>query len=50
MILLENNYLQKTLKWDKVFKNGPSKFRGMQPLKNLKRYGLPKETKALQIL
>ena len=26
--------------WDKVFKNGPSKICGRQPLKNLKRYGL----------
>ena len=25
--------------WDKVFKNGPSKICGRQPLKNLKRYG-----------
>ena len=29
-------------KWDKVFKNGPSKTCGRQPLKNLKGYGLPK--------
>ena len=29
-------------KWDKVFKNGPSKIFGRQPLKNLKGYGLPK--------
>ena len=27
-------------KWDKVFKNGPSKVCGRQPLKNLKGYGL----------
>ena len=26
--------------WDKVFKNGPSKTCGRQPLKNLKGYGL----------
>ena len=26
---------------DKVFKSGPSKICGRQPLKNLKRYGLP---------
>ena len=26
--------------WDKVFKNGPSKYFGRQPLKTLKRYGL----------
>ena len=28
--------------WDKVFKNGPSKICGTQPLKNLNWYGLPK--------
>ena len=28
-----------TLIWDKVFKNGPSKICGRQPLKNLKEYG-----------
>ena len=28
------------LAWDKVFKNGPSKICGRQPLKNLKEYGL----------
>ena len=28
--------------WDKVFKNGPSKICGKQPLKNLKEYGLLK--------
>ena len=27
------------LLWDKVFKNGPSKICGRQPLKNLKGYG-----------
>ena len=26
--------------WDKVFKNGPIKILGRQPLKNLKGYGL----------
>ena len=35
--------------WDKVFKNGPSKICGRQPLKNLKRHGLLKQTKSLQI-
>ena len=25
--------------WDKVFKNGPSKIFGRQPLKNIKGYG-----------
>ena len=29
--------------WDKVFKRGPSKICGRQPLKNLKGYGLPKQ-------
>ena len=33
------SYLLKNL-WDKVFKNGPSKICGRQPLKNLKGYGL----------
>ena len=28
--------------WDKVFKIGPSKIGGRQPLKNLKGYGLVK--------
>ena len=32
------------MKWDKVFKNGPSKICGRQPLKNLKRYDLPRQT------
>ena len=26
--------------WDKVFKNGPGKICGRQPLKNLEGYGL----------
>ena len=30
--------------WNKLFKNGPSKISGRQPLKNLKGYGLPKAT------
>ena len=30
-------------KWDKVFKSGPGKICGRQPLKNLKRYGLLNE-------
>ena len=34
--------------WGKVFKNGPSKVYGRQPLKNLKRYGLFKQTIFLQ--
>ena len=28
--------------WGKVFKNGPSKICGRQPLKHLKGYGMPK--------
>ena len=35
--------------WVKVSKNGPSKISGRQPLKNLKWYGLPKQTISLQI-
>ena len=34
----------------KPFKNGPSKIDGRQPLKNLKWYGLPKQTISLQIV
>ena len=36
--------------WDKVFKGEPSKTCGRQPLKNLKGYGLLKQTIPLQIL
>ena len=35
--------------WDKVFNNGPSEICGRQPLKNLKRYGMLKQTISLQI-
>ena len=35
-------------KWDKVFKNGPSKICGRQPLENLKWYDLLKQTICLQ--
>ena len=35
--------------WVKIFKNGPSKIFGRQPLNNLKWYGLPKQTISLQI-
>ena len=33
--------------WDKVFKNGPSKTCGRQPLENLKGYGLLKQTTSI---
>ena len=33
--------------WDKVLKNGPNKICGRQPLKNMKWYGLPKQTISL---
>ena len=36
-------------KWDKVFKNEPSKICSKRPLKNLKGYGLHKQTMSLQI-
>ena len=39
----------KNLIWDKVFKNKQSKICGRQPLKNLKGYGLLKQTITLQI-
>ena len=35
--------------WVYVFKNGPSEVCGRQPLRNLKRYGLLKQTISLQI-
>ena len=35
--------------WDKVFKNGPGEICGREPLKNMKSYGLPKQTISLQI-
>ena len=35
--------------WDEVFKNGPSKICGRQPLNNLIGYGLLKQTISLQI-
>ena len=35
--------------WVKVFKNGPSKTCGRQPLKNMKRCGLLRQTISLQI-
>ena len=37
-----------SIKWDRVFKSGLSKFRGRQPLTNLKGYGLLKWTVSLQ--
>ena len=39
---VQDKVLQKWLQliWVKVFKNGPSKICGRQPLKNLKGYGL----------
>ena len=38
-----------TNRWDKVFKGESSKICGTQPLKNLKGYGLIKQTISLQI-
>ena len=34
-----------SLSWDKIFKNGPSKIFGRQPLQNMKVYGLLKARK-----
>ena len=36
--------------WVKVFKNGPSKICGRQPLKNLKCYGLPKHNTLANVM
>ena len=36
-------------RWDKVFKNGPSKNSWRQPLKNLKKYGPLKQTISPQL-
>ena len=41
--------VMKKVFWDKVFKNGPNKNCRGQPLKNLKGYGLLKQTLPLQI-
>ena len=38
-----------TFKWDEVFKNRPSKISGQQHLKNMKWYGLLRQTISLQI-
>ena len=35
--------------WVRVFRNGPSKISGRQPFKNLKWYGLPRQTISLQM-
>ena len=35
--------------WDKVLKNGPNKICGRQPLKNMKWYGLLKQTYHLKL-
>ena len=42
------SYFNKKIIWDKVFKTGPSKICGRQPLKKLKGYGLL-QTISLQI-
>ena len=46
--LFPNHFLVRYM-WDKVFKSGPSKICGRQPLKNLKWYSLLKQTIFLQI-
>ena len=40
---------KKLKKWDKVFKDRPTKTCGRQPLKNLIGYGVFKQTISLQI-
>ena len=41
--------IQLRYKWDKVFKNGPNKICGRQPVKNLKGHALLKQTISFQI-
>ena len=36
VVLATSPHRLKHIKWDKVFKNGPNKICGRQPLKNLK--------------
>ena len=50
-VIKQTSNLRDRLKvsWGKVFKNGPSEICGRQPLKNLKWYGLLKQTIPLQI-
>ena len=43
-----NAHSKVSIIWDKVFKNGPSKICGRQPLKSLKGYGLLMQTISLQ--
>ena len=42
-------FCSKSTIWDKVFKNGPSKICGRQPLKNLLGYGVLKQITSLKI-
>ena len=45
----KNKKIKNKKKWDKVFKDRPSKTCGRQPLKNLMGYGVFKQTISLQI-
>ena len=47
VIHIRLNYIN--IIWNKVYKNGPSEICGRQSLKNLKPYGLFKQTISLQI-
>ena len=42
-------YNTSNFKWGKVFKNGPNKIYGRQPLKNLKQHNLLKQTISLKM-
>ena len=48
MDVVKRSGVKKCFIWVKVFKNGPSKICGRQPLKNLKRCGLLRQTISLQ--
>ena len=45
VVLATSPHRLKHIKWDKVFKNGPSKICGRQPLKSLKGYVLLRQIK-----
>ena len=42
LFILFEGPLLLVIRWDKLFKNGPSKICGRQPLKNLKGFNLSK--------
>ena len=47
--VLSSNVSKNEHIWDNIFKSGPSKICGRQPLKSLKGYGQPKKIISLEI-